>query len=316
MKAFISYSHRDTATLDRLHVHLAMLRREDLIEEWFDREILPGSSIDGDINQKLEECGLFLLLISPDFLHSDYCYEREMKRALERHELGEARVVPIIVEPCEWKKSPLGNLKVVPRDGLPISEWTNANNAYLNVVQELRRILEVEQSRPQTAPTQVYPTNEVRPALSTRRYRVTREFDEIDRAEYREKAFEQIRSYFDRALKELEAIDDLRGRFVPLSPTSFGATIVNRARSSRSTAHITVHRQQGGHGLGDIYYSFSENSAPNTSNGGFSLDSDEYELYLTNGSFGFRKKEERMTPIQAAEHLWTEFLEQAGVSYD
>jgi hypothetical protein len=316
MKAFISYSHRDATALDRLHVHLTMLHREGLIEEWFDREILAGSSIDGDVNSQLEECGLFLLLVSPDFLHSDYCYEREMKRALERHEAGEARVVPIIVEPCEWTKSPLGKLKAVPRDGLPVSEWTNANNAYLNIVQELRRILEAEQLRPRPAPAQTAPVNEERPAASARRYRVTREFDEIDRAEFREQAFEQIRNYFDRALQELEGIDDLRGRFVALSPTSFGATIVNSARSSRGTAHITVHRQSGGHGMGDIYYSFSENSPPNTSNGGFSIDNDDYELYLSNGSFGFRQSEEGMTPVQAAEHLWTEFLEQAGVSYE
>lgn len=316
MRAFISYSHRDTATLDRLHVHLAMLRRQGLIEEWFDREILGGSFIDGDVDRELEECGLFLLLVSPDFLHSDYCYEREMKRALERHEAGEARVVPIIIEPCEWTKSPLGKLKAVPRDGLPVSEWTNANNAYLNIVQELRRILEANQSRPRAASAQTSFVNEERPTGSARRYRVTREFDEIDRAEFREAAFEQIRSYFDRALQELEGIDDLRGRFVPLSLTSFGATIVNRARSSRSTAHVTVHRQSGGHGMGDIYYSFAENSPPNTSNGGFSIDNDDYELYLSSGSFGFRQSEDRMTPVQAAEHLWTEFLEQAGVSYD
>lgn len=214
MKAFISYSHRDATALDRLHVHLAMLRREGLIEEWFDREILAGDSIDGDVNSQLEECSLFLVLVSPDFLHSDYCYEREMKRALERHESGEARVVPVVVEPCEWSKSPLGKLKAVPRDGLPISEWTNANNAYLNIVQELRRVLEVEQSRPLAAPAQTVTANEERPTMSARRYRVTREFDEIDRAEFREQAFEQVRSYFDRALKELEGIDDLRGRFV------------------------------------------------------------------------------------------------------
>lgn len=68
--------------------------------------------------------------------------------------------------------------------------------------------------------------------------------------------------------------------------------------------------------MSDIYYSFSENSPPNTSSGGFSIENDDYELYLANGIFGFRHSEERMTPVQAAENLWTEFLEQAGVRYD
>ena len=68
--------------------------------------------------------------------------------------------------------------------------------------------------------------------------------------------------------------------------------------------------------MGDIYYSFSENAASNTSNGGFSVANDEYELYLADGSFGLRQRKERMTPAEAAESLWTDFLEQAGVTYD
>ena len=99
MKAFISYSRKDEAALERLHIHLAVLRREGHIDEWFDREILAGGEIDAEIAERLESSELFLLLVSPDFLASDYCVEREMERALERHRSGEARVVPIIVEP-------------------------------------------------------------------------------------------------------------------------------------------------------------------------------------------------------------------------
>ena len=129
MDAFISYSHRDAAALERLHVHLAVLRREGLIREWFDRDILAGDDLDGKIAMKLESSSLFLLLVTPDFLNSDYCVEREMSRALERQNLGEARVVAIIVEPCDWQSTPLRAIKVLPHDGKPVADWTNPNSA-------------------------------------------------------------------------------------------------------------------------------------------------------------------------------------------
>ena len=123
MKAFISYSHKDTVAAERLHTHLASLRREGRIDAWFDRRIMPGDPIDIEIAGELETCGLFLMLVSPDFLASDYCVDRELRRALERNHAGEARVVPIIVEPSDWRSSPLGQLKALPRDGKAISEW-------------------------------------------------------------------------------------------------------------------------------------------------------------------------------------------------
>ena len=142
LSCFISYSHKDKWALERLCTHMAMLKRDGLINEWYDREILAGDDIDRAILEKLNSCDLFLALVSPDFLASDYCYETEMARALERHDANEARVVPIIIEPCEgWQKSPLGRLKALPEDGKPISEWENENAAFKEVAEELRRIL-------------------------------------------------------------------------------------------------------------------------------------------------------------------------------
>ena len=144
MEAFISYCHKDEAALGRLHTHLAVLRRDGRIDSWYDREILAGEDLDAEIKHKLESSGIILLLISPDFLASDYCVDEEMRRALERNRAGEARVIPIIVEPCDWASTPLRDLKALPRDGNPISEWANQNKAYLDVVQELRRLLAAE----------------------------------------------------------------------------------------------------------------------------------------------------------------------------
>ncbi|RZP20266.1 MAG: toll/interleukin-1 receptor domain-containing protein [Erythrobacter sp.] len=314
MRAFISYSHRDAEALDRLHTHLKPLVREGQIETWFDRDILAGDELDADITEQLETCELVLLIVSPDFLASDYCVEREMQRALQRHDASEARVVPIIIEPCDWTSSPLRKLKAVPKDGKPVSEWTNENNAYLDVVQELRRILEAGvMPKAQTAPHVPEAVSIEQP--QARRYRVQRDFDEIDRSDFRERAFQMIRDYFQRATAEIDSIEDLRGRFTPLSDTSFTCTIVNRARD-RGVAHITVHRCSTRYGFGDITYSFEENAPDNTSNGGFSIEADEYELFLTERSFGYGEQDARLSPEDAAENLWTIFLQNAGVTYD
>ena len=107
-QAFISYSHRDEKALERLHTHLATLRREGKITAWYDREILAGDDIDSAIGSNLTKSQIFLALVSPDFLASNYCYEQEMAKALERHAECSLRVVPIIVEPCDWKTTPLG----------------------------------------------------------------------------------------------------------------------------------------------------------------------------------------------------------------
>jgi hypothetical protein len=146
--AFISYSHRDKKALERLHVHLAALRRERTISTWYDREILAGADIDDEIRLNLAQADIFLALVSPDFLASSYCYEKEMQSALERYAAGTLRVVPVILEPCDWMLTPLGKLKAIPNDGMPVSTWTNENSAYLDVVKELRRLCS-----PQTRPT-------------------------------------------------------------------------------------------------------------------------------------------------------------------
>lgn len=313
MRAFISYSHHDKAVLDRLHVHLKNLTRGGHIETWYDRDILAGSDLNAEIERELEAADLFLLLVSPDFIASDYCVEREMKRAVERHAAGTARVVPIIVEECDWKAlDELRQLKAVPTDGKAISEWASSNTAYLNVVQELRRIIEadgVPAAVVMVAPEQVA----VRPA--TTRYRAKRQFDQIDKGDFRDAAFVTIRDYFRRAAIEIDSIEGLRGRFVDRGTTSFGATIVNGGHRN-GTAHITVHCRNSHVAMGDIYYSFSENAGDNTANGGFNVSADDYEQFLVQTMNIFGKSDERLAPERAAEVLWNEFISNAGIAYD
>lgn len=211
MKIFVSYSHRDEDTLERLKAHLSPLRRDGRIETWYDREIRAGGEIDDEISEQLETCNVFVLLISPDFLNSDYCMDTEMTRAMGRHEEGTARVIPIIVEDCYWKTSPFRKLKALPKDGKPISNWTNENTAFLNIVEEVARVLD-DMDRAPTAPK---PGSDQASAAGAqpRKYRVQRHFDDIDRGDFRDQAFDKVRNYFQEAAAELDALEELRGRF-------------------------------------------------------------------------------------------------------
>ena len=308
MKAFISYSHLDSSSLERLHTHLAMLRREGSLNEWYDRKILAGDPVDSEVSANLESSDLFIALLSPDFLNSNYCYEKEMERAIEKHDSGEIRVIPIIVEPCDWKASPLVRFKALPKDGEPISSWTNQNNAYLDIVNELRRIVQNERMDQQSVHSE-----SVRKA-SEARYRIRKDFDDIDRADFRDVAFSAIRDYFQKSITEIDRVEGLRGRFRELGPQSFTCTVLNQMKG-RSQAHITVHATSSSHGFGDVTYSFSENAPANTANGWFSIESDEFDLYLLQHGFSRMGDDQRVSQQTAAEMLWEEFLGNAGVSF-
>lgn len=139
---FYSYSHVDETLRQQLETHLALLRRRGAIREWHDRKIPPGSPIDPAIADVLESADIILLLISSDFLASDYCYDKEMARALERHRAGEAVVIPIILRPVDFEDSPFAGLLALPTDAKPITTWPNRDEAWLNVAKGIRGVCE------------------------------------------------------------------------------------------------------------------------------------------------------------------------------
>lgn len=139
---FISYSHKDEDLRKELDIHLANLKRQGRIQAWHDRAIEAGNEWEVEISQQLEAAEVILLLISPQFIASNFCYEREMYRAMQRHEEGTARVVPIILKPCDWKDMPFSKLQALPKDAKPITKWDNQDEAFLNVVEGIRRAVE------------------------------------------------------------------------------------------------------------------------------------------------------------------------------
>ena len=141
MRLVISYSHKDEGFRKQFETHLALLKRNKLIEHWDDRKIIPGDEWEEEIDQNFRDAGIVILMVSPDFLSSDYCYQKEMATAFERHERGEVAVVPIILRSCDWEDAPFGKLQALPAEAKPVSLWSDRDQAWLNVVHGLKSIV-------------------------------------------------------------------------------------------------------------------------------------------------------------------------------
>jgi hypothetical protein len=142
IEVFFSYSHTDNKMREKLEKHLSALRRENVITGWHDRKIMPGTEWKNQIDEHIETSHIIVLLISADFLNSDYCYDVELKRAIARQDAGEARLIPIILRPCDWLKTPFGKLQALPRDGKPVSDFPTQDHAFSEVARGIRRVVE------------------------------------------------------------------------------------------------------------------------------------------------------------------------------
>ncbi|HWS85187.1 MAG TPA: TIR domain-containing protein [Ktedonobacteraceae bacterium] len=141
LKLFYCYAREDKALRDELDKHLSGLKREYHIASWSDGEIIPGTEWQKEIDTQLNTANIILLLISAHFMASDYCYGIEMKRALERHEAGTARVIPIILRPVYWENAPFSKLQVLPTDAKPVSRWTDCDEAFWDITMGIRNAM-------------------------------------------------------------------------------------------------------------------------------------------------------------------------------
>jgi len=142
LSVFISYSHEDEKYRHELDRHLAFLRRSSQLSTWHDRMLKPGDEWEQCIAEQLELADIILLLVSPDFASSDYCWSVETKRALERHEQGGTVVVPILIRPVAgWADTPIGRLQALPRNGTAVTSWSNPDEAYHDIAENLRDLV-------------------------------------------------------------------------------------------------------------------------------------------------------------------------------
>ena len=139
IKLFYCYARKDKPLRDELEIHLSWLKRRYQLTNWHDREILPGEEWEQAIDESLNTANLILLLISPDFMASDYCFGKEMQRALERHKEGTCRVISIILRPTYWGDAPFSSIQLLPTNAKPITSWLNPDEAFQDVVTEISR---------------------------------------------------------------------------------------------------------------------------------------------------------------------------------
>ncbi len=139
---FIALSTKDEEHLEQLENHLSLLRRQGKILPWNFRRIGAGDDWRGEIDNHLDSADIILLLISADFIASEYCWDVEMKRALERHRSGEARIIPIIVRDCDWHNAPFGKFQALPRHGKPVTAWQSWDQAYADIARGIRKVVD------------------------------------------------------------------------------------------------------------------------------------------------------------------------------
>jgi hypothetical protein len=305
---FFSYSHKDEALRDQLETHLAMLKRQGVISTWHDRRLVAGDNVDVGIAKELDEADIILLLISPDFLASEYCYGVEVSRALERHKRGEARVIPVILRPSDWHTAPFGKLLASPTDGRPVTKWPDPDDAFLNIAQAIRAAAGIDNGRISTPNTE---RNHARaaPSLSPPRssnLRVRKIFTDRDRDQFLNDAFEFMARFFENSLGELkERNPGFDVAFKRIDANRFTASIY---RSGENVARCKI--WIGGLGVDGIAFSYNANPDDNSLNESMSVETGEQSLSFRPFGMQMRRVPEGGLGLEgAAEHYWSLFIE-------
>jgi hypothetical protein len=144
---FYSYAHEDEPLRDELAGHLKIMERRGVIRPWHDRCLAPGQKWDGKINAQLANADLILLLVSKDFINSDYIWSHELDVAMKRHASEEASVVPVMLRAVDITDSPFAELQGLPTDLKPVTSWPNRDEAWTDVAKGIRRTVERIQAR-------------------------------------------------------------------------------------------------------------------------------------------------------------------------
>lgn len=310
-KLFFSYSHKDEELRNELETHLALLKRQGVISSWHDRRITAGSDFDKTISSALESSQIVLLLVSAHFLASDYCYEKEMTRAIEKHEDGSAVAIPVILHPCDWHPAPFGHLRATPTDGKPVSMFANQHEAFAIVAKDVReaaKVIPAPVSTPKGEQYGVSPQTDMPQGDRSSNLRIKRKFDDHERDEFLEDSYEYMARYFEGSLQELSARNPhIKTRFKRLSETSFAAFIYD---SGDRVTECSVYYGEGTIGSPEIAYSHSGDVQRNSYNESLSVVDNGYTLQLK--PLGMQifddRREDALSKQGAAEYYWSLFI--------
>jgi len=308
---FFSYSHKDEDLRNELETHLALLKRQGVISSWHDRRITAGSDFDKIISSELESSQIILLLVSAHFLASDYCYEKEMTRAIEKHEEGSAVVIPVILHPCDWQSAPFGHLRATPTDGKPVSMFANQHEAFAIIAKDVReaaKVIHASVSTSKDAQFSVIPKIHISQGDRSSNLRIKRKFDDHERDEFLEDSYEYIARYFEGSLQELSLRNpQIKTRFKRLSETRFAAFIYD---NGQRVAECSVYYGAGTFGSPGIAYSHSSDVQENSFNESLSVVDNGYTLQLKPlGMQIFDSRcDDALSQQGAAEYYWSIFI--------
>ena len=306
---FFSYSHADEGLRDQLEKQLAMLKRQGVIDTWHDRRIGAGANIEHAIDEHINSDEIILLLVSPDFIASDYCYEIEMKRAMERHAVSNAIVIPVILRACDWHYAPFGKLNATPRDGKPINQWPDTDEAFLQVAKAVRGAVESLSKRtsPPTAqpraPTVPVPIPAVETGPRSSNLRLAKTFTQRDKDQFQAEAFDFITRFFENSLAELgERNSGIEGSFRRVDANRFFATIY---KNGKDMARCTIYLGGGAFG-GGINYIQGHASDSNSLNESLSIQADDQAMYLRPMGMAFMgcERDPKLSLEGGAEFFW------------
>jgi hypothetical protein len=311
---FFSYSHADEALRDQLEKQLSLLKRQGIIEVWHDRRIGAGQDFGKEIDRHVETDDIILLLVSADFLHSDYCYAKEMARAMARHEAGEAIVIPVILRACDWHGAPFGKLNATPPDGRPVTQYPDRDQALLEVAKAVRAA--AERLKLHRAITTGHATPKSAPASAARTHsgprssnlRLAKQFSERDRDAFKAKSFDFMAKFFENSLAELsERNAGIEGSFRRVDANRFHAKIY---RHGTAVAQCTIF--MGDRFASGIAYSSSATLESNAYNELLSVDADDQTMYLRPLGMGMAQggnERAKLSQEGASELYWSMLID-------
>jgi TIR domain len=307
---FFSYSHADEVLRDRLEKHLSAVKRLGTISMWHDRRIIVGTEFDNAIDSHLNSADVILLLVSPDFIASEYCYEREMSRALRRHSAGEARVIPVILHPCDWHDLPFGKLLAAPTDGRPISKWPNIDEAFLNVVNSIKTALRElgHPSATKSIPTKLESNPKealahTQDRIRTSNLRIRKTFSDLDRDNFRHEGFEYIAKFFENSLQEMIGRNpDMERRFRRIDASRFAAALY---RAGKKVCMGSVSVGGGSFGNNSIEYAMTDDPQSGGMNEAVYVKNDDQSMYFEPlGMRSYGAKQDKLSFEGVAELFW------------
>lgn len=316
MNAFISYSHKNENYLERLHTHLANLKRDGLIHTWTDEAIMAGEKFEESISGSLKDSTIFIALLSPDYIGSKYCYEKEFELALKMQEEGKIIIIPIILEPCDWLSTPFNQFKALPKDGKPISDWSNINTAFLGVIQGIRHLLENQGS------IEIQGNDKNVNLKAVRSYKVKKDFDSIEKLEFVEKAFIELKEHLKNNIKEVINLDNIKARVLISNDDSFECVIVNKNKiETEATLKIS---SSNGKDLSPIRnFGVTEYSIVwsiqgldgSNSESSFNQEHDDYNMFWKKGGYSFQSDERKLSIQDMADIIWERWLNSIGIEF-